>query len=170
MVLVLEAEKAKMIESDLREWLKKNWLGPKGSLEWVEHGLGGTAGLPDCNLLCGESYPVELKMAHRMASGGYRVEIRPVQIRYHVLAARNGRKTAFLFGVEKENGMSVYLMPGSYCPLDGKLPTKPNWVRIASSQSIPFRASRKSYQALRDAVDSRMFWSHGGKPTTHSLG
>lgn len=110
-------------ESDLRFWLKL--VMGKDELRWVEAGFGGTDGQPDVNIGVGHSLamPTELKMWKPKKPRGatalaIECKVRPVQIRYHVMEGRAGRKTAFLVGVERDfNHFDVYAFPGSAVPI-----------------------------------------------------
>jgi hypothetical protein len=83
-------------ERDLRKWLRSAW-GKRG-ISWVEAAPGGTPGIPDCMLdLPGRStVPVELKWWDVDSKGRLECKVRPAQRRYHLIAAMQQRKTAFL--------------------------------------------------------------------------
>lgn len=86
-----------MIESDLRNWLKGVYSPSR--LRWIEPARGSSTGLPDCELdLDGWVLPIELKVL-RGRRDGFAPYARAVQRRYHLLAAKEKRKTAFLFAL-----------------------------------------------------------------------
>src|SRR5215207_806401 len=111
--------KKKLSESDLRIWLRRNWLGVLP--DWVEYAIGGTVGLPDVYLpVEGRSIPVELKVAHMLVDGSWTFHVRPSQIRWHEKTYRAGRRSAFMIGVP--DPFTVALLPGQYWPASGR-----NW-------------------------------------------
>lgn len=160
MVLVLRWREKTMLESDLRKWLRAIW-GEGSSLEWVEHGMGGTPGLPDANLwVYGEQIPTELKMWDETPSG-LKVEIRPVQRRYHLLAARDGRRTAFLVGVDRGSTFDVYLAPAQAVAAESYVSLSSHRLkRIALGQTAKpcsiFPSTTK--KKMCELMDSRKFW------------
>lgn len=83
-------------ERDVRMKIKRLW---GDGLAWVEQSTGGTVGVPDVFIPMPDGYrlPVELKF-WEMTVKGLRCEVRPSQIRYHVMEARAKRKTAFIVG------------------------------------------------------------------------
>lgn len=89
---------------------------------WVEPNVGSTvgAGIPDCKfkLPDGTEVPVELKYWHRTKKG-LKCEMRPAQIRYHVMGALKGKRSAILFGLDivgSAGEFYIYLVPNSKCP------------------------------------------------------
>ena len=88
---------------------------------WVEPNVKSTvgAGIPDCKFKIGkDEIPVELKCWQRTKKG-LKCEMRPAQIRYHVMGARQGKKSAILF-CEQIAGSTgefmMYLVANHNCP------------------------------------------------------
>lgn len=92
-------------------------------IEWVEPNVRSTVsvGVPDCKLTVGdEVIPVELKFG-KFVKNAFKLEMRPPQIRYHIMSARKGKKTAILFGIPfvgSEEEFMIYIIPGVNCPQD----------------------------------------------------
>jgi hypothetical protein len=108
-------DQTKVIESNLRNWLREV-LGDR--VAWIEAARGGTVGLPDCLIKTKTmaNLPVELKVIHEQKSG-LKFTIRPAQVRYHALSARDGRRTAFLGIVGERDRFVVSAVPGHRMPL-----------------------------------------------------
>lgn len=112
-------------EDSVRAWLRRVW-GP--GLQWVEAGCGGSVGLPDVNMPVGDGIylPCELK-AWWFTSKGLRCEIRPAQIRYHTMLARDGGRSAFLIGIVNDRDFDIYAFPGGACPVTKYAPKLKIW-------------------------------------------
>lgn len=88
---------------------------------WVEPNVRSTfgAGVPDCKFKFGSvEIPVELKFWEQNKFG-LKCTMRPAQIRYHVMGARKGKRSAILFGVEvpgSNKEFAMYLVPNTKCP------------------------------------------------------
>lgn len=112
--------KKKVTEQALRDIVR--WCYPKG-IEWVEPAFGSTPGLPDVNIDIGNgiSIPVELKMWQHNKRGHLVAEMRPAQIRYHIMGARKGKRSALLYSVPMgltPTVLELYLLNGKYAPKD----------------------------------------------------
>jgi hypothetical protein len=69
-------------------------------VRWVESAHGGTVGAPDAIVDCAGG-PVELELKlWRWDRRALITKIRPVQRRYHLLAAMAGRRTGFMVGFD----------------------------------------------------------------------
>lgn len=104
-------------ENDLRRRMKAIF---KKRVTWVEPNVRSTmgTGIPDCVLDLDDPLPVELKM-WKITKRGLKCPMRPPQIRYHIMNARKGKRSAILFGVPVEgsvNEFGMYMIPGSRCP------------------------------------------------------
>ena len=104
-------------ESVIRKMMK-SLFGNK--LYWIEQARGGSVGFPDA-LVPNEQdllLPVELKW---MVAG--KAKIRPAQIRFHVVSAAQGRKSALIFGsFDPQGNLIAFVVAGINCPRDGKVP------------------------------------------------
>lgn len=110
--------KKKVAEQALRDLVR--WCFPKG-IEWVEPAFGSSPGLPDVNIDIGNglSIPVELKMWKLSKHSKVIAEMRPAQIRYHVMGARKGRRSAILFTTPMgDKEFNLWLLNGKYAPKD----------------------------------------------------
>lgn len=104
---------------DLRRRVRK--IMGKNCL-WVEPNVKSTigAGVPDCKFVLPDKkeIPVELKYWKRTKLG-LKCEIRPAQIRYHVMGARKGNRSAILFGEDVPGSAGefyMHLVPNTRCP------------------------------------------------------
>ncbi len=105
--------KAKTPEGLLRDWLRQT-MGGVRDIKWIEPARGSSVGLPDCELSFGNvTIPVELK-AWELSKGVIQGKMRPAQIRYHFMAAREKKRTAILFNLPSD---MIYLLPGRYVPM-----------------------------------------------------
>lgn len=137
-------------ESNVRTWLKKAWVT---NLQWIEPGHGASVGLPDVLLpLPDYQLPLELKFWQRTRKG-IRCDIRPSQRRYHIMAHRNGYRTAFLVGMVLDAQLTLHAFPGLACPLEA-YPQKLKLWRVASSAD-PLEASKQKLIAL---LENDRFW------------
>lgn len=67
---------------------------------WVEHGLGGTVGMPDCFAVFGGSQGwMELKTARRTGDGEFVADFEQEQVPVARTLARSGVNVVFLSGV-----------------------------------------------------------------------
>lgn len=112
-------KKKKVTEQALRDLVR--WCFPKG-IEWVEPAFGSSPGLPDVNIDIGGgvAIPVELKMwEYKPKKELLIAPMRPAQIRYHVMGARKGKRSAILFSTPAGNStekLSLFLLNGKYAP------------------------------------------------------
>ena len=112
-------------EKLLRYWLLEV-MGTSGQVQWVEPAFGSTVGLPDALVkISNVRIPVELKFWDQTSrERRIKAKMRPAQIRYHVMAARNGEQTAILYTLKKlgdvEADFDVFLLCGKYCPLNDR--------------------------------------------------
>lgn len=104
-------------EGEVRDWLRKQW---PGSVEWIEPGRGSSVGHADANLLSKNlRVPTECKF-WQVVGGKLLWSIRPAQIRYHMMSAKAGRRTALLYA-RRSNGVStLWVFGGHWCPLRKK--------------------------------------------------
>ena len=106
------------LEKDVRRRLKAI-MGK--DVIWVEPNVRSTvgAGVPDCKLKFGSlEFPIELKFWEQNKLG-LKCVMRPAQIRYHVMGAKKGKRSAILFGVDVKgpaNEFAMYLIPNTKCP------------------------------------------------------
>lgn len=111
-------KKKKITEDKLRELMR--FCFPKG-IEWVEPAFGSSPGLPDVNIDIGGgvAIPVELKMWKMNNKGLLVCEMRPAQIRYHIMGARKQKRSAILFSTPmNDKELSLFLLNGVYTPKD----------------------------------------------------
>ena len=114
-------------ERDLRAWLRKNWLQPKG-LTWIEQAHGSTHGVPDV-ILQSLGMPTELKvMWPRRRSPGYTMAVRPSQCRWHELNHRAGKRSLFLCGECVMVAPRLYVLPGHAWPRNPRI--NEWWLRL----------------------------------------
>lgn len=106
---------------------------------WVEPNVKSTigAGVPDCRFkVDGKEVPVELKYWHRTKLG-VKCEMRPAQIRYHVMGAKKGNRSAILFGIDVPGSAGeffLYLIPNHKCPKE-PYALKKNDARLVGTSS-----------------------------------
>lgn len=104
-------------ENDLRLWCKKVFRHFGVQLAWQEPGFGGLAGIADMVVSCSNwRLPMELKF-WPCNTKGIRTEVRPLQRQYHMLEARAGRKTAFLWATVMDGYSIVFILPGRHVPM-----------------------------------------------------
>ena len=140
----------KTAEGLLRDWLRST-MGDVSNIDWVEPSRGSSVGLPDCNLRFGNvTIPVELK-AWKVIKGQIKGEMRPAQIRYHFMAAREKRRTAILYSIPSAVGFDVFLLPGKYVPLADKV------VNREASQPVGTK-ELCDYKLLSRTILSSSFW------------
>lgn len=113
-------KKKKITEDELRRVVRLCF--PKG-VEWVEPAFGSSPGLPDVNIDVGYgiSIPVELKMWELNKKGNLVAPMRPAQIRYHVMGARKGKRSAILYSLPvagSSGELELFLLNGKYAPTD----------------------------------------------------
>lgn len=97
-------------EKDLRKWLRAEL--PENQIKWIEPARGSSIGFPDVVISKGTmSWPVELKH-WKFSTKGLMCKMRPAQIRYHIMAHRNGQRTAILFACCS----GLFMIPGGRCP------------------------------------------------------
>lgn len=143
-----------MDESDLRRVVRKAF---GKNVEWVEPNVRSSVsvGVPDCRLKIGEEkFEVELKVG-KLMKGAFKLDMRPPQVRYHIMGAKKGKKTAIMFAVPfvgSENEFMVYVIPGHACPRDKYVESFP-W-QVATSIVLPndFKFS------LKTILGSADFW------------
>lgn len=152
-----------MTEGDLRTWLKAVW--PAAELHWTEAGRGGTVGLPDVSIpvyvrkkgLPADAWrlPCELKLWKRTRKG-VNNHLRPAQIRFHVLEARAGRRTAIMAAVQdyEDEPFSLVVIPGHACPVEPYEQLRGRWFKGAGAEC---RSEMKT--KLCDLFNSETFWS-----------
>lgn len=106
-------------EADLRKQLKNWWGKQRPALVWHEAARGGSVGVPDVDIL---GVPTELKV-WVWDTKGLKADMRPTQIRHHILAAEAGQRTALLIAVfhvlaheEGDVGPVFYIGPGRLVP------------------------------------------------------
>lgn len=89
-------------ERDVRAWMRRFvQMNRLGEMFWIEHRSGASAGLPDLFLANkGVLTPVELKCAPvaREGGNGWRVRLRPSQIRVARALAERGVDVVFVVG------------------------------------------------------------------------
>lgn len=101
-------------ESDFKAWFRGMW---RGSSDIIQPGLGSTVGQPDVVIrIAGVSVPIELKL------GKYDDErdrlklkkpIRPAQVRWHYMTARDGGFSMFLIAGGTRRSFRVWAVNGS---------------------------------------------------------
>ena len=103
----------KFKEADVRDCVRS--MFPR-NVEWNEPSFGSSVGKPDCEI---SGIPIELKMWEETRKG-VKAVMRPAQIRWHTMHARNGGKSAILYGVaasdHKAGLIGLYILPGKFVP------------------------------------------------------
>lgn len=114
-------------------FLKANFKAER--LAWIEPGWGSTAGQPDVNVTVSvggdlRELKTELKYGE-MKNGLVKLKIRPIQIRFHVMAGRDNRPTAFLVGVKSQDSddQIIYALTGRQCPMTLWTDPAP-WIKV----------------------------------------
>lgn len=142
---------------DLRRRVRK--IMGKNCL-WVEPNVRSTigAGVPDCRFVLVDKteIPVELKYWERTKKG-LRCDLRPAQIRYHVMGAKKGNRSAILFGTDVPGSTGefyMYLVSNKNCPKEPyALKKKDAWLVGTSSDwdaAVNFR--------IIDVLSDERFW------------
>jgi hypothetical protein len=145
-----------MSEQELRDWVRKAF---RGEVEWIAHGRGGTVGLADCLIVIdakGAQLPLELKV-WELKTRGLCCKIRPVQRRYHIMASRNGTRTAFLVAIPSTadpDTFGLYMFSGKRTPLRDYPSPVVSLVKIGTSADDIAAVKRK----LLATVHNRSFW------------
>lgn len=132
-------------EAKLRDIVRYAFL--KG-IEWVEPAFGSSPGLPDVNIDIGGgvSIPVELKMwdnkfkSKSLSESAVVAMMRPAQIRYHIMGARKGKRSAILYStpIPDSDELELFLLNGKHAPVDKLLhDVKSNSVLIGTSEHLP---------------------------------
>ena len=128
---------------------------------WVEPNVKSTvgAGIPDCRFVLVDKteVPVELKYWERTRFG-LKCVMRPAQIRYHVMGARKGKRSAILFAEDIKGSAGefmMYLVPNHKCPKEHyALKKKDAWLVGTSSDwdaSVNFR--------IIETLSDEKFWN-----------
>lgn len=142
-----------MDEDTLRRRLKRV-MGK--DVEWIEPAWGSTVGRPDCDLLFDEvRYPVELKL-WKLTKFGIKCEMRPAQIRYHIMSAKKGLKTAIMFGlpiIGSANEYYVYMTPGRSCPKDNYEVIKDMFLIGTNAQ-----LEKDMKKRIKETLQDERFW------------
>lgn len=150
-----------MKERDLRDWLKEVF---GKELRWFEHGFGGTAGIADVNIPLGSgaSLPVELKMWERGLKG-IACDVRPSQVRYHVLEALAGRRTAFLVGLGNGTDFELIAFPGLLVPRERfpKHSFPHSYISIGAKAGLKTFGKEHMKGSLQTLFASEAFWDIG---------
>ena len=128
-------------------------------VRWVEPNVRSTvgAGIPDCVFKFGKhEFDIELKF-WKYTKFGLKSEMRPAQIRYHVMKARQNHRTAILFGVEVKGSageFAMYLVPNTRCPKENYILKKADCFMIGYAYDN--EASVK--QRIKNWLLSKEFW------------
>jgi len=149
-----EKETVMVNETTLRNKIK-SIMGK--DILWVEPSFGSTVGLPDCELrFDGKTFPVELKF-WKVTRFGLKCELRPAQIRYHVVSARTKIKTAILFAYALAGSESDYVM---YLLSNRKCPKENYAVKIEQAEFIGYRSddARIMKRRIQNILDNEGFW------------
>jgi hypothetical protein len=157
-----------MSEKLLRAWVQEV-MGP--DVTWVEPSRGATPGLPDAQFhIDGVIFPVELKWWWLRSRNRGRLpgrilhDMRPAQIRYHIMSARKGIKTAIMFVAHAHDSTKtlVYLVAGKYCPKPEhlKLPMSESFTCTAPKKAAGFFGEKPSIAKARikAVLQSKEFW------------
>lgn len=111
------------VELNLRHWLRDaaalwntNNVDQVG-IEWIEPAFGSSPGIPDCRIVF-KKKSVEIELKHlNMKKRGIEWKIRPLQRRYHVMGAKEGKRTAILSTVNYCGRNNLILIRGDRVPL-----------------------------------------------------
>jgi hypothetical protein len=144
-------------EDSVRAWMKKTF---PNEVEWIAFNYGGTAGLADCVLTIADwRIPIELKFWKR-DERGWVCKIRPAQRRYHMVAARQGVRTAFIVGsavATCERGDSVLalqMFPGTKTPRSERALMPLGMCDIGRADEDPAPLRQRVIELLKD----KDFW------------
>lgn len=127
-------------ETDIRSWVRH--MSDRRA-RWVEHGRGGTAGLPDCWVphLCSAQVHLELKLA-RANDGVLRYTVRADQRREIKLMIEDRVPVGLLLGI-KGTDIALFVSPRARGALYGQI----DWV-----------GHEHEYRVLSGNVEPNDFW------------